>query len=439
MGMRIIDIIAKKRDGGILTGDEIAYFVQNYAAGKLPDYQAAAMLMAIYLRGMDVRETTDFTLEMAASGDQIDLSEIPGIKVDKHSTGGVGDKTTLIVAPIVASCGVPVAKMSGRGLGFSGGTIDKLESIAGYRTALSRGEFIDIVKRVGLSITGQTGNLAPADKKLYALRDVTATVESIPLIAASIMSKKLAAGAGAVVLDVKTGSGAFMKTLADAEELARRMVGIGEGAGRETVALITNMDTPLGSAIGNTLEVEEAVQTLCGNGPADLAELCIELAANMLLLAGKDTLEKCRELCRQALTDGSAFKKVLEMVEAHGGDVSLLTNTERLPRAPFTREYRASRDGYIVAMDSQKIGMASVLLGAGRETKDAPVDYTAGIVLCRKTGDLVHEDDTLAVLHTSDGKRMESAMKLFGSAVEISGDAPKKKPFIYKRIDRNSL
>ena len=436
--MRMMDIIAKKRDAGTLSGEEIAFFVRGCTGGEIPDYQASALLMAIYLRGMDAAETAALTLEMAHSGDMVDLSTIPGVKVDKHSTGGVGDKTTLVVGPLVASLGVPVAKMSGRGLGHTGGTVDKLESIPGYRTSLSREEFLHIVRETGISLVGQSGNLAPADKKLYALRDVTATVENISLIAASIMSKKIAAGADAVVLDVKTGSGAFMKTLESARALAEEMVGIGESVGRATVALITNMDTPLGNRIGNALEVIEAAEALQGLGPEDLTRLSVELAANMLLLAGKGTLEACRGLCEAAIRDGSAFEKLLEMVRAHGGDASYLSDPERFPRAPVVRLLEAPSDGWITRMDCARIGTASMLLGAGRETKDSPIDYSAGITLLHKTGDPVKRGQPIAQLHTSSEERAAGAQREFLEAVEIGPERPAPQPFVYARVDRDS-
>ena len=389
--MRMYDIIAKKRDGFSLSPEEIRFFVSGYVNGKLPDHQISALLMAIYLRGMSREETAVLTDAMARSGDMVDLSPIPGVKVDKHSTGGVGDKTTLIVGPIAAACGVPVAKMSGRGLGHTGGTIDKLEAIPGFQTAIDSQRFFSIVSEVGLSVISQSGNIAPADKKLYALRDVTATVESLPLIASSIMSKKLAAGSDAILLDVKTGSGAFMKTMEDSIALAQEMVSIGEKNGRKTCALITNMDIPLGHAIGNSLEVAEAVETLAGRGPADLRAVCLELAANMLQLGGKGALEQCRHLAEQALDSGNALKKLKQMTAAQGGDLSVLEDPRCFPAAPIIREIKADRSGFIASMQTQQCGIASVLLGAGRNNKEDSIDYSAGILLIKKVGDTVQD------------------------------------------------
>ncbi|MBQ1914490.1 MAG: thymidine phosphorylase, partial [Selenomonadaceae bacterium] len=346
--MRMYDLIMKKRNGGVLTDLEIEEMITGYVKGDVADYQMSAMLMAIWFNGMTDHETTQLTLVMARSGDMIDLSAIEGKKVDKHSTGGVGDKTTLIVGPIVAACGSRVAKMSGRGLGHTGGTVDKLESIPGFRTVLDRKEFFDTVNKCGISLIGQSGNLAPADKKLYALRDVTATVDSIPLIASSIMSKKLAAGSDCILLDVKTGSGAFMKTLEDSIKLAQTMATIGEGAGRRTVALITDMDTPLGNAIGNSLEVMESMDVLKGKGSADLTEVSLQLAANMLCLVGKGTPEECRRMAEKSIENGSAFETFCAMVRAQGGDDSVLRDYGRFPRAPFQKDILAEQDGYIV-------------------------------------------------------------------------------------------
>ncbi|NLY17854.1 MAG: thymidine phosphorylase, partial [Clostridiaceae bacterium] len=363
--MFALDIILKKRNGHKLSREEIEYMVKGYTAGDIPDYQAAAFLMAVYFQKMDEDETLWLTEAMLHSGDVIDLSEIPGIKVDKHSTGGVGDKTTMIVAPVAASFGIPVAKMSGRGLGHTGGTIDKLESIPGFRTELSKEEFFRNVKEIHLAVAGQTGNLAPADKKLYALRDVTGTIDNISLIASSIMSKKLASGADAIVLDVKIGSGAFMKTLEEAKRLAEAMVKIGKGAGRKVVALLTDMDRPLGRNIGNALEVAEAVDVLKGGGPSDLKEVCIELASNMLMLAGMGDIDKCRELSGNAIASGTAYKKFLETVEKQGGDPGCIEDISKLPSAPVKFQWKAEQSGYITKMEAEYLGIASLLLGAG--------------------------------------------------------------------------
>ena len=432
--MRMYDIIAKKRDGGELSAEEIGFFIDGYVRGGIPDYQAAALLMAVCLRGMTARETADLTLCMARSGDTVDLSSLGGVTVDKHSTGGVGDKTTLIAAPIAASLGVRVAKMSGRGLGHTGGTVDKLESIPGMKTALSREEFLGIVRRVGLSVIGQSGNLVPADKKLYALRDVTATVESIPLIASSIMSKKIAAGSDCILLDVKTGSGAFMKTMEDSVRLAETMVSIGERAGRRTVALITSMDRPLGRAIGNSLEVCEACETLKGRGPEDLAELCVELAADMLALAGRGTRDACRAAAREQIGNGRAFRKLREMVAAQGGDVSVLDDYSGFPQAPVRREIPSPKSGYLRSIDTKQCGLAAVELGAGRERKEDPVDPAAGIVLRKKPGDRVARGEPLAEFFTSSERRLPESEKLFLEAAEIGAEAPEPVPLIRARV-----
>lgn len=437
--MRAYDCIRKKRDGEELSDEEIRYMISSYVKGEMPDYQMSAFLMAIYFQGMTDREISVMTDLVANSGETVDLSGIEGVKVDKHSTGGVGDKTTLIVAPMVASCGAKVAKMSGRGLGHTGGTIDKLESIPGFRTTLTREEFFDTVNRVGVSVIGQSGNLAPADKKMYALRDVTATVDSIPLIAASIMGKKLAAGNDSILLDVKTGSGAFMKTLDGSIRLARCMVAIGENAGKRTAALITNMDVPLGNYIGNALEVKEAVETLKDHGPEDLTTVCVELAGNMLYLAEKGTLEECEEMAARSLKDGSAFRCFLDMVKAQGGDISCITDTSKLPTAPLTYEVTAKEEGYIKHMDTEACGIASMLLGAGRETKDSVLDYSAGIVLKKKPGDWVGKGDVLAVLHASKEELFENAEQKFLEAVRISEECPEKQPLIYARVRRDGI
>lgn len=437
--MRMYDVIMKKRNGGALTEEEIREVISGYVAGEIPDYQMSAFLMAVYFQGMTEEETVAMTEAVAHSGDMVDLSAIAGIKVDKHSTGGVGDKTSLIIGPIVAACGVKVAKMSGRGLGHTGGTVDKMEAIPGMRTDLSREEFFRVVNQTGLSIIGQTGNLAPADKKLYALRDVTATVDSIPLIAVSIMSKKLAAGSDAILLDVKTGSGAFMKTLEDSIALAKEMVSIGENAGRKTAALITDMDIPLGNNIGNSLEVMEAVETLKGNGPADLTEVCIHLAGNMLYLAGKGTIEECMALAKAKIEDGSALERLAAMVEAQGGDASVILDPSRFAKAPYSMQVFAEKEGYIGAMDTEGCGIASSMLGAGRQTKDSAIDPAAGIVLKRKVGDYVTKEDVIAVLYTSDSSLLEQAQKKYVSSVRIQVEAPKKEPLIYARVTKEAV
>lgn len=419
--MRMYDIIHKKRDGFSLTDEEIGFVVQGCTDGSIPDYQLSALMMAIYFQGLDPHETAVLTDRMAHSGDMVDLSGIHGFKADKHSTGGVGDKTTMVVAPIVAACGVPVAKMSGRGLGHTGGTVDKLESIPGFCVELSPEEFLRTVNTVGTCVIGQSGDLAPADKKLYALRDVTATVESIPLIAASIMSKKIAAGADGIVLDVKVGSGAFMKTLEDGVRLAETMVQIGEAVGRRTVALITNMDAPLGNAVGNTLEVCEAVETLEGHGPMELTTICRELAANMLYLAGKGDIIHCSKLAREAILTGAALDKFKEMVAAQGGDISVIEDTQKLPAAADFRRVKAPRDGYITHIDAEKCGLAAAMLGAGRQAKGDPIDYTAGILFRMNLGDQVDGGFEFARLYTSgDPARFDEAERLFLEAVTIS-------------------
>ncbi|AEB06632.1 thymidine phosphorylase [Coriobacterium glomerans PW2] len=433
--MRMYDIIERKRDGRALSEDEISFFVSGLVAGDIPDYQASALLMAIFLRGMDERETLALTLAMEHSGDTVDLSRIPGVKLDKHSTGGVGDKTTLAVVPIVASLGVNVAKMSGRGLGHTGGTLDKLESIPGLLTSLDRERFETIVREHGAAIVGQSGNLVPADKLIYALRDVTATVGSIPLIASSIMSKKLAAGADKILLDVKCGSGAFMKTPADARRLAECMVGIGAGANRACVALITNMDRPLGRAIGNALEVVEVVELLHGRGPADLERECVELAANMLLLAGRvPSLEAGRTAAGRAIVDGSAFERLREIVAAQGGDIGYLDDTDLFVRAPIEFEVIAPRDGFITAMDTTALGVCAVELGAGREHVDDEIDYAAGITLIKTRGDVVRGGEPIARLHTSDPARLDAARPIFEQAVFIGPQAPAAEPLVLARV-----
>ncbi|NLK67783.1 MAG: pyrimidine-nucleoside phosphorylase [Clostridiaceae bacterium] len=432
--MFALDIIVKKRNGEKLTKEEIKYFIDGYTNGGIPDYQASAFLMATYFKGMDAEETLWLTEAMLHSGDVVDLSCIPGIKVDKHSTGGVGDKTTLVIAPIVASCGVPVAKMSGRGLGHTGGTIDKLESIPGFRTSLSPTEFIANVKEIGIAVAGQTGNLAPADKKLYALRDVTGTVEDVSLIAASIMSKKLASGSDAIVLDVKIGSGAFMKSFEDARKLARTMVDIGHGAGKKTIAILTDMDRPLGNNIGNALEVSEAVEVLKGKGGDDLREVCIELAANMLFLAGKCDIEACRKQVIDAIDNRTALNKLIQMVERQGGDPKAIEDTTRLPQASVKVEWKSDMSGYIEKMHAEKLGIASLILGAGRKNKDDVIDPSAGIVLCKKPGDKVEAGQTLAILHTSDNERVMEALYVLKTAISISKTPVPRNPLILGKV-----
>lgn len=433
--MFALDLIVKKRDGGKLSKEEIKYFIDGYTKGEIPDYQASAFLMAVFFNGMDTDETLWLTEAMLHSGDIVDLSCIPGIKVDKHSTGGVGDKTTLVIAPIVASCGVPVAKMSGRGLGHTGGTIDKLESIPGFRTCLSPEEFVANVKEIGLAVAGQTGNLAPADKKLYALRDVTGTVENISLIAASIMSKKLASGSDAIVLDVKIGSGAFMKTIEDAEKLAKVMVDIGHGAGKKIVALLTDMDRPLGNNIGNALEVSEAVDVLNGKGPDDLKEVCIELAANMLFAGEKGDIENCRKLALDAIEKGTALNKLIEMVKRQGGDPRAIEDTCKLPQAPFKAEWKTDGSGYIKKMQAEKLGIAALILGAGRKNKDDFIDPSAGITLLKKPSDRVEEGEPVAVLHTSIRERLPEALSVLESAICVSDSSISKQPLILGKVE----
>ncbi len=432
--MRMYDLIMKKRNGGTLTREELTYMIHEYAVGTIPDYQMSAMLMAIYFKGMNDEETAMLTDAMAHSGDMVDLSAIKGMKVDKHSTGGVGDKTTLIVAPIVASCGVKVAKMSGRGLGHTGGTVDKLESIPGLQTAIPREEFFDIVNKTGVAVIGQSGNLAPADKKMYALRDVTATVESIPLIAASIMSKKLAAGSDAILLDVKTGSGAFMKSVEDAIELAKKMVAIGEHNHRRTVALITDMDSPLGNDIGNSMEVIEAIETLQGKGPKDLTEVCVQLAANMLYLADKGNRKDCIKQVEEALESGRAFEKFIELVEAQSGDASYIRNPELFKKAQYEHQVRAEQSGYVTHINAEEVGITSVVLGAGRETKESLIDYSAGIRLLKKYGDKVQTGDVLGILYTDKKEALQEAKDMFAEAYTIGEAKPTTRPHIYARV-----
>ena len=438
--LRIMDVIIDKRDGKELNREQIDRLVDGAVQGSIPDYQLSAWLMAVFLQGMSRQEVFWLTDAMVRSGDRVDLSPIPGIKVDKHITGGVGDKTTLICGPIAAACGVPVAKMSGRGLGYTGGTIDKLEAIPGMRTSLSQAEFIQTIREIGLSIIGQSDLLAAADKKLYPLRDVTGTVESIPLIASSIMSKKIASGADAILLDVKTGKGAFMHSLDLSIQLAQLMVEIGEYAGKKTLALVTAMDEPLGYAIGNTLEVIEAVETLDGRGPRDLEKICLELAANMLFLAEKaDDLSKCRDLATESLHDGSALACFLRLVQMQGGDVSYLTNLNQFPVAPIVQPILAEYAGYVQAVDAMAIGNASVLLGAGRQTKDDPVDHRAGLIIRKKTGDQVKAGDVLAELHTASVEQLGEAQPICLRAFRIGTVPPPEAKHIRARVDTDGI
>lgn len=432
--MRIYDIIAKKRDKIELSDEEIKFFIDGYVSGKIADYQASALLMAIYLNGMTDREMVSLTKYMAESGDMLCLNEIDGVCVDKHSTGGVGDKTTLIVAPIVASVGLKVAKMSGRGLGHTGGTVDKLESIDGFKVELPPEDFLANVKKAGICVVGQTGEFAPADKKIYALRDATATVGNIPLIASSIMSKKLAAGASCIVLDVKYGSGAFMKTPELAEELSEKMVRIGKDNGRKMAAVVSDMNTPLGRNIGNILEIKEAIEVLNGQGSEDLTTVCLTLAANLISLGFDIDGEKAMEMAKDALDSKKAFAKFKEFITLQGGDVSLIEEPEKFEKAKFVHKVIAKKSGYITFMDAEKIGTASVILGAGRASKEDSIDYTAGIVLFKKTHDEVSEGDVLCELHTNDERSIEIAERIFLEAVTIQEEKGEKTPLIYKVI-----
>lgn len=437
--MRMYDVIAKKRDGGTLSREEIAFAVNGYVAGEIPDYQMSALLMAIYLRGMTDEETAILTDVMAHSGDMVDLSAIQGIKVDKHSTGGVGDKTTLVIAPMVAACGVKIAKMSGRGLGHTGGTVDKMESVPGTRTALNQEEFFRQVNEIGISVIGQSGEIAVADKKLYALRDVTATVGCIPLIASSIMSKKLAAGSDAILLDVTMGDGAFMKNLDDAIELARLMVSIGTAHGRKVAALITDMDKPLGHNIGNSLEIAESIAVLKGKGPADLTEVCLQLASNMLVLAGKGTLTECRAMAERTLQNDTAFVKCCQMFAAQGGDVEMVKDPDKLRKAAYSYKITARENGYIVKNDVEKIGNASVLLGAGRIRKEDSIDFAAGIVMHKKLGDMVRSGDAICTFYADDPALFVAAEEMYRGGLVIDAQPPKLPPLVYARVTADGV
>ncbi|CAG7641841.1 pyrimidine-nucleoside phosphorylase [Paenibacillus allorhizosphaerae] len=440
--MRTVDIIHKKRDGGQLTAEEIAFLINGYTNGTIPDYQMSAWAMAVFFNGMTARETADMTLAMARSGDQADLSSIPGVKVDKHSTGGVGDTTTLILAPLVAAAGIPVAKMSGRGLGHTGGTIDKLEAIPGFQTERTKLQFLEQVTTIGLAVVGQSGNMTPADKKLYGLRDVTATIESVPLIASSIMSKKIASGADAIVLDVKTGRGAFMKSLEASVELAEAMVAIGSEVGRETIAVITNMDEPLGPSIGNALEVLEAIETLRGRGPAELTELCLELAAHMVVLGGKakDVAEGKRQV-QELLASGAALEKLRQMIAAQGGDAGVVDDTKRLPEARFRVAVPAPSDGNVAAIDAESLGLTAMLLGAGRATKEDRIDLAVGLKLAKRVGDVVREGETIAELYMSsdDPDTVRQMTERAASAFAIRPEQTVKPKLIYAVVTRSGV
>ncbi|NRD80640.1 pyrimidine-nucleoside phosphorylase [Bacillus sp. BRMEA1] len=432
--MRMVDLIEKKRDGHELSTDEINFIIKGYTDGSIPDYQVSALTMAIVFRGMTEKERADLTMAMVQSGDQIDLSQIEGKKVDKHSTGGVGDTTTLVLGPLVASVGVPVAKMSGRGLGHTGGTIDKLESVKGFHVEIDNKEFIELVNKNKIAVIGQSGNLTPADKKLYALRDVTATVESIPLIASSIMSKKIAAGADAIVLDVKTGAGAFMKTLEDSRELAKAMVGIGNNVGRRTMAVISDMSQPLGFAIGNALEVKEAIDTLKGEGPEDLTELCLTLGSYMVYVGGKSSsLEEARGMLENAIKDGSALEKLKVFLSSQGGDASVVDDPSQLPQAKYQIELEAQEDGYVAEIVADEVGTAAMLLGAGRATKESSIDLAVGLVLRKKIGDLVKKGESLVTIYSNFEEVSEVKQKLYEN-IKISAEKTNAPILIHESI-----
>jgi pyrimidine-nucleoside phosphorylase len=419
------DLIMKKRGGGALTETEINYMIEEYTADRIPDYQMSAMMMAIYFQGMNVDETAALTMAMAHSGDMMDLSAISGVKVDKHSTGGVGDKTSIALTPMVAACGVKIAKMSGRGLGHTGGTIDKLESFEGFHTGITAEHFIKQVNDIGVSIMGQTLDIAPADKKLYALRDVTATVDNMSLIASSIMSKKLASGADAIVLDVKTGSGAFMKQEEDAFALAKEMVTLGNKAGRRTIAVVSDMDQPLGCAVGNALEVEEAIATLKGEGPEDFTKLCMTLGSYMLIVAGAaDNEKEAEEKLSKVIEDGSALRKLAEFVTAQGGNADAVYDTSLFPKASITEEILSEKEGYVEKIDCEEIGLCSLMLGGGRETKESIIDLSVGLVLHKKVGAYVHAGDTLATIYANDKEKLEAAKSRFLKAYHFGKEAP---------------
>lgn len=433
--MNVYEIIDKKKRGLELNQTEIESLINGYVNNEIPDYQISAWLMAVYFQGMTDRELLALTNCMTKSGEIVDLSSIMGVKVDKHSTGGVGDKVTLVVAPIVAACGGKVAKMSGRGLGFTGGTIDKLEAIPGLKTALAEEDFFNMVNEIGLAVMGQSADIAPADKKLYALRDVTATVDSIPLIASSIMSKKLAAGSDKIVLDVTVGSGAFMKDKENAVQLAEKMVAIGNGAGKKTVAILTNMDVPLGKMVGNNLEVVEAIETLKGRGPEDLIAVVVEIASTMLYLAQIGTKEECMKKVKRVIADGSALEKLKLMVERQGGDGSYIENPDQFEKAIYQHEIIANNSGYIGTMNTEECGKAAVLLGAGREVKDDPIDMTAGIKFNKKTGDAVKQGDIVAIAYSSSKEKLQQGVQKISDIYDIVDKRPQVVPEIIGYIE----
>ena len=433
--MNVYEIIDKKKRGLELNQTEIEYLINGYVNNEIPDYQISAWLMAVYFQGMTDRELLALTNCMTKSGEIVDLSSIMGVKVDKHSTGGVGDKVTLVVAPIVAACGGKVAKMSGRGLGFTGGTIDKLEAIPGLKTTLAEEDFFNMVNEIGLAVMGQSADIAPADKKLYALRDVTATVDSIPLIASSIMSKKLAAGSDKIVLDVTVGSGAFMKDKENAVQLAEKMVAIGNGAGKKTVAILTNMDVPLGKMVGNNLEVVEAIETLKGRGPEDLIAVVVEIASTMLYLAQIGTKEECMKKVKRVIADGSALEKLKFMVERQGGDGSYIENPDQFEKAIYQHEIIANNSGYIGKMNTEECGKAAVLLGAGREVKDDPIDMTAGIQFNKKTGDAVKQGDIVAIAYSSSKEKLQQGVQIISDIYDIVDKRPQVVPEIIGYIE----
>ena len=432
--IRMVDLIEKKADGGALDREELQFMIDGFCAGEIPDYQMSAMLMAIYQRGMTHQETAELTDIMAHSGNMIDLSAIEGIKVDKHSTGGIGDKTTLVVGPIVAACGGKVAKMSGRALGACGGTIDKLESVPGYRVDIPEEEFVNNVNRLGISLIGQTADVAPADKKIYALRDVTATIASTPLIASSVMSKKLASGADRFVLEVTVGSGAFVRDVESAKALAETMAEIGRRNGKATVALITNMDRPLGRKIGNLLEVQEAAQVLRGEGPADVEEVCLDLAAEMLYMAGKGSREDCRAAAKEAIGSGAAYEKLLALLKNQGGDPDVIDHPERFYPAPHCVTVTAEEDGYLNTLNAEEIGRGSMMMGAGRATKEEKIDVTAGVELCAAVGEKVYKGQPLFKAYAQDESKLLAGLELLKKNIVVSPTEPEHQPHIYGRV-----